>query len=757
MGILLICGALFFTYIFASDSVFLGLHRLLRKDKAVSSQELFWLTRGAGPVVISWLTYNLFLFSPHQPPGYYLGIIGSCFVLTCLLARHELPVLFEAYAKCGRQLSRLTALRSWSLLLLICIGGSCLFILLIGIGFPIVGHDSLVHAIDARIMRQDMSLQHYLAHTEPDPYTGYLPVAYQLPFLQTLYLWFSLVVGGPHLDLVIRTVSPLFGLHCLLLLGVLVRRHASLHAALWAVFLLAVTPLFLLMSYDNAQDTPRYYFALIALLWFAKLIEAGSTAQLSLKLIVGMFAGFAIYSHLLGAPAVSAGLLGLVFCRKQAFLKNLLSVLLISVVAVLTSASYHYLASPSVQAKLTRTFRWSFVEEWTTLFKSAQQGVIAPDQRSQKPLSAQPEGGLPSAISGGRPHQPPPGAPPHGSPPTTKNTPSKPSPPPVIKSRGQGNTPLEQFLLGRLQMFTGIESFGFLFFVFWVGLLAWLRRSAPGAPFELLLFASALVYTVVILSGVRRLSWSNPRYIGSLIVIGAYFSGPLLARIVESAAARSKRLSRMIVLFLVIGLSFPAVLVTTVRGAKVGITNTGTFYTDVRSLRWLDSLRSDPITALSSFWRNYVGIRQTIHYALASEADKLKHAHDYFAAIQYFNTSTPADACALVFREGRYFYYAQRRGVAIADRSLYGTKRNSAAAIVRLFAAQGITHILIDSFLETSFFYPMFRLNEILSDPTFSECVYEFKSARVYRLRLPSNPATSDTLRAEPDVPPFGE
>ena len=743
MWLLLIGGALFFTYIFASDSIFLGLRRLLRKDNSVSSRELFWLTRGVGPVVISWLTYNLFLFSPHQSPGYYLGLVGGFFVLMFMVSRHELPALLQAYREFAHQLYRLTTLRSWSLLLLVCIVASCLFILLIGVGFPIVGHDSLVHAIDARIMRQDMSLQHYLAHTEPDPYTGYLPVAYQLPFLQTLYLWFSLVVGDWRLDLLIRTVSPLFGLHCLLLLGVLVRRHASLHAALWAVFLLAVTPLFLLMSYDNAQDTPRYYFALIALLWFAKLIEAGSTAQLSLKLIVGTFAGFAIYSHLLGAPAVSAGLLGLLLCRKQAFLKNLLSVLLVSVVAVLTSASYHYLASPSVQAKLTRTFRWSFVEEWTTLFKAAQQGVVAPDDpHQQQPYASQ---------------LAPPASAPHGSAPAAQQITSPPSPPPMVKSRGQGHTPLEQFLLGRLQMFTGIESFGFLFFVFWAGLFVWLRRSAQRTPFELLLFASALVYTLIVLSGVRRLSWSNPRYIGSLIVIGAYFSGPLLARIVESAAARSKRLSRMIVLFLVIGLSFPAVLVTTVRGAKVGITNTGTFYTDVRSLRWLDSLRSDPITALSSFWRNYVGIRQTIHYALASEADKLKHAHDYFAAIQYFNTSTPADACALVFREGRYFYYAQRRGVAIADRSLYGTKRNSAAAIVRLFAAQGITHILIDSFLETSFFYPMFRLNEILSDPTFSECVYEFKSARVYRLRLPSNPATSDTLRAEPDVPPFGE
>jgi hypothetical protein len=265
------------------------------------------------------------------------------------------------------------------------------------------------------------------------------------------------------------------------------------------------------------------------------------------------------------------------------------------------------------------------------------------------------------------------------------------------------------------------------------------------------------VYTIVVLSGVRRISWSNPRYIGSLIVIGAYFAGPLLAHIAESISVRSKRLSRTIVLFFIVALSFPALLATTVRGAKVGITNTGTFYADARSFRWLDSLRADPITALSYFWQNYVGIRQTIRYALASETDKLKHAHDYFAAIQYFNTSTPADACALVLREGRYFYYAQRRGVARADLSLYGAKRKSAEKIVQMFAAQGVSHILIDSFLETSFFYPMYRLEEIFSNPTLSECVYEFKSARVYRLRLPSTHATRDTPRAPPQETLVGE
>ncbi|MGE0679739.1 MAG: glycosyltransferase family 39 protein [Candidatus Binatia bacterium] len=700
--------ALLCTYVIASDFVFLGLSRLLKKDRVLSAQELFFFTRGVGPLVISWLMYNLFLFSPRQPPGYYVGVIGGLFVALFVWARRETPHLFAAYAACGQSLRRLAALRSFSLFLLACTTLICLFILFIGIAFPIVGHDSLVLAIEARIMRQDLSLEHFLNRVEPDSRSGYLPMSFQAPFLQMLYVWFSLVAGVKQMDILTRTVSPVFGLHCLILVGYLTRRRASLSSALWTMFLLAVTPLFLLMSYDNAQDTPRYYFALLALIWFAKLLEAQSVISLSWATVVGFFAGGAVYSHLLGAPAVAVGTLWVLYAGRASWRRSLTSVTLIVMMTVLVGTGYHYLASVPVREKLVNSLNLSrSASEWTALAKSVmEQGG---DQRDSTP------DGLDTAEE------------------VVRNDAFQ----TLTEVRGQGRTPLQQFLFGRLQMFTGIEYFGFLFFLLCLASFAWVRKSSGRVTLDKLLFATTIAYCIVVLSGVRVLSWSNPRYIGSLMVIGAYFSGPLLAHWAESIL-RWKGWTRRVVVVLLIGfLSFPALLVTTIRGAKIGITNTGEFYSDFRSFRWLEAFLAEPGGAIRNFWQEYVGIRKTIRYAWASDEEKLKHAHDYLAAILYFNTHAPRDARALVLRDGRYFYYAQRYGIHEYDRRLrQGKPPRNVDESVELFASLGITHVLIDQFLETSPTYTLYRLGGMLRNPEISELVYEFGYARVYRLKM---------------------
>jgi 4-amino-4-deoxy-L-arabinose transferase-like glycosyltransferase len=691
----LIIIALLSTYIISSDLAFMGLSRLINREKqVVPPLELFSLTRGIGPIMISWLMYNLFLFSPQQPPGYYIAlIVGFCAVLL-VWSRHQAPLLFEAYAAFWQSLRRLASLRSLSLILLICTLLSVLFIFIIGIAFPIVGHDSLVFATEAKIMRQDMSLEHFLARVEPDARTGFLPVSFQPPFLPMLYVWFSLIAGIGQMDILARTVSPVFGLYCLMLVGYLVRRHASLPAALWSIFLLAVTPLFLWMGYDNAQDTPRYYFLMLALYWFAKLLDAQTNIPSRMTLVVGLFAGFAVYSHLLGAPAVAAGILALLFLRRWNWRERLVRATAIVLTVILVGAGYHYLASAPLRAKFFGTISLDRpISEWTALAKSI---VVQTDGQEGTDEARQA----------------------------------------IFERRGHGGAPLRQFLLGRLQMFTGIEYFGFLFFCFWLAVFAWLRKSSKKTTFDKLLVLAAVIYCVVVLSGVRTNSWSNPRYVGSLLLIGAYFSGSLLARCSESAAQRPRWSRRIALICLILFLSFPALLVTTIRGAKVGITNKGNFYTHFRSLLWVEAFMEEPGKALNSFWQEYVGIRKTIRYAWASDEEKLKHSHDYLAAVLYFNLHAPADARALVFRDGRYFYYAKRYGIPFYDSRLRREEPpGNVEEVLRRFASSGITHILTDKLLERLPQYDYFQLGDLLPDPEISELIYEFGGARVYRLK----------------------
>lgn len=717
--------ALLCTYIISSDLVFIGLSRFLnKKERIVPPLELFYLTRGVGPIVISWLMYNLFLFTPRQPPGYYIGVIAGLFAVTFAWSRKEVPFLFEAYLAFWQSTRRLFSLRSLSLMLLLCTILSVLFISFIGITFPIVGHDSLIFATEARIMRQDMSMEHYLANVEPDKESGYIPVSFQPPFLQMLYVWFSLIAGVDQMDLLARTVSPVFGLHCLLLVGYLMRRRTSLPAALWSMFLLAVTPLFLWMGYDNAQDTPRYYFLMLALIWFVKLVDTQTKIPWRLTVAVGFFAGFAVYSHMLGAPAVAAGIIGVLFLRQASWRERLALAAVISLTVILAGVGYHYISSTPLRATFLRTLSLNRAfSEWTSLAKSAVEGNAERDKSI-------------SELSGT-----------NGIKPAGKANQA------VIKNRGQGETPLQQFLFGRLQMFTGIEYFGFLFFWFWSAAFAWLFRPSKRAIFDKLLFIAAVVYCVVVLSGVRSLSWSNPRYIGSLLLIGSCFSGPLLAHCAESAA-RLPRWSRRTILFCLIGsLSFPALLVTTIRGAKVGITNTGDFYTNFRSLRWVDAFVAEPWGALNYFCQEYVGIRKTLRYAWASNEEKLMHSHDYLAAVLFFNAHAPADARALVFRDGRYFYYAQRYGIPVHDRRLRRGKRPSnAGEALRLFASLGITHVLTDKFLETLPQYSMYQLGKLLPNPETSELIYQFGSAKVYRLKTVEDRKSKARSHGPPDT-----
>ncbi len=700
--------ALLSTYIISSDIVFMGLSRFLnRKERIVQPIELFFFTRGVGPIVISWLMYNLFLFSPRQPPGYYIAVIVGLSTVLLAWSRHEASLLFEAYTAFWQSVRRLASLRPLLLMLLLCTSLSVLFIFFIGISFPIVGHDSLVFATEARIMHQEMSLEHFLARVEPDARTGFLPVSFQPPFLPMLYVWFSLIAGFEQMDLLARTASPVFGLYCLIIVGYLVRRYASLPAAIWSVFLLAVTPLFLWMGYDNAQDTPRYCFLILALCWFAKLVDAQNKTLSRLTLVVGFFAGFAVYSHLLGAPAVAAGILALLFLRRWNWREHLVRVTAIVLTVVLAGAGYHYLASPPLRANFLRTISLSRpLSEWMALAISIVQGSADRQESMSATPGADGQKGTDEARQA------------------------------LTKKRGQGKTPIQKFLFGRLQMFTGLEYFGFLFFCFWLAAFGWLRKSRNKETFDKLLFTAAIVYCVVVLSGVRTLSWSNPRYIGSLLLIGAYFSGPLLDRCAEYTI-RWPKWSRCIALIcLIASLSFPALLVTTIRGAKVGITNKGNFYTNFRSLRWVEAFIEEPGGALDRFWQEYVGIRKTIRYAWASDEEKLKHSHDYLAAVLFFNEHSPVDARALVFRDGRYFYYSQRFGLSVRDRRLRGEKRpGNVEEALRRFASLGVTYVLIDKLMEASPQYDFFKLGDLLPNPEMSELIYEFGGAKVYWLK----------------------
>jgi hypothetical protein len=277
-------------------------------------------------------------------------------------------------------------------------------------------------------------------------------------------------------------------------------------------------------------------------------------------------------------------------------------------------------------------------------------------------------------------------------------------------------------------------------------MIHWLRQPRK-TTLDKIMFTAAMICTVLVLSDFRKMASSNPRYIATILPNACYFAAMVIASIRHSRRWRKSFAMRSLIagmlMAVVIG---PLVATSVVRGAKVGLTNPGDLYEAVHSTNWIGSALRDPVTSIKIFWERYIGIRETLAQFGASDAVKLEHTHDSFAAINYMRTSTPPAAAALVFRATRYFYYAERRGISYTDPRMEEFSNISGTdEACRFLAGFGIDHVLMDSYYST---YPMYtdtRLFDILSDPARSTKVYEYGSAQVYKLHCLEGTTTSAT------------
>jgi hypothetical protein len=282
--------------------------------------------------------------------------------------------------------------------------------------------------------------------------------------------------------------------------------------------------------------------------------------------------------------------------------------------------------------------------------------------------------------------------------------------------------------------FTGIEWFGALFWLLVVSVVRWMRRRDK-TPLECIMVLTAVGYCGVIMSGVRALSWSNPRYAGTLAPVLAYFAA--LFAMAPGPADGHRRRGALPPALLLAVLLLPLAVVTLVRGAKVGITNPGDFYARLHSTEWIRLALADPVHAADTVRQRYLGFLRTVRHAASSDQEKVLHSHDYFRAVDYMNCCTPADSRALVIgRETYYFYYAQRRGASLHDpqlRPFFGAR--DAREACGVLAAHTVTHVLLDAYHHVNPLYAGTFLATILDDAALAEPVHEFGTARVYHLR----------------------
>ncbi len=131
-----------------------------------------------------------------------------------------------------------------------------------------------------------------------------------------------------------------------------------------------------------------------------------------------------------------------------------------------------------------------------------------------------------------------------------------------------------------------------------------------------------------------------------------------------------------------------------------------------------------------------MGIRKTVEFFGADERTKLKNAHDYFSAVDYMRSNTEAGAAALVFRDTRYHYYAERRGYVWFHPDMLGFRKAENAEQMHTFLqSKNVTHVLIDSFSEGQQGFRDYQIGPMLDDRNLTDLVHRTGSARVYALR----------------------
>ena len=676
------------TYWVASDLLSLLMLRIWQPRDASAGRDVFFLTRGLGPVAISWLLYHLVLFFPHRPGGFYVSAIAAVFAGVLFLGWRQLPLLADTYRGLARAIRRCWPPPPLAAGLFCVIAGIAVFILVIGVAFPIVDGDALGFAVEARLIYRDLSFAHYPT-LSADAQTGYYYDTFQVPCLQMLSVWFYLLAGTSRVDVLPRTVAPMYAMYCVLLLGrVLWRRSRDVRAALWGGLALIAVPVFAAESYLNGQDAHRIYFSFCAVVLLETLLAARTVRQ---ALLLAVFLGLTIYSHFFGLLTLLAALLLYLWLAEERAGRKMATAALIAVTALFVGAAHHY-ARPAVAQRVLWQFPAlaRYLDAVLTRLGMARVAAV-PDLQSVYDWMA--------------------------------------------ARRGQESW-VQHLVFGKLQALTGFEWFGLSVWVFLGAVWLWVRQPQR-VRLDRIVLGTAVVYAAVVLSDVRVMATSNPRYIGTALPLCAYFTGLEAPTILRAAQRRWGAAGhRLAALLAVSVLVLPLVATTAVRGAKVGITNPGNVLEKLHSVGWVGAVVRHPLTAVQTLWEHYLGIRDTMQYLAASDDTKLRHAHNIFATVQYMNASTPPDATALVFRVTPYFYYARRKGVSYIDPRMeaFAQLRDTGQACSFL-TALGIDHVLIDSYYKT---YPLYKdtsLQVMLADPRLSTMVYEYGSAQVYKLQ----------------------
>lgn len=613
---------------------------LIRQRGKISLTEINILGLGLGPILISLILYFLFLFFPNKAGLFYVSIVGFIFLLILIISRNKfLENLRDLSSFFIGLKEKIRSAEKDFLIMAVLAIAIVIYIFVQGVAFPIVSHDGCVYAYYGRQLYEQKNLDNY-PMTGPDEQTGaFLRVSHP-PGLPLLYTWFFLVQGDTQSDILLRTVSPMYAFFLIILLWIVLKRRAGKYCGIFGVLLMLSAPVFVFQSYANSIDPMRLFFIFSSFVFLAWLLELES---INVALLVAILTGLAMYMHVTGVLILTVVIFLYLLFSKENLKKRVGIVLTIGVIAILIGGIHYGINYQKFN---------NFLGPKTYSF---------PDIITEK-LSYSSD---------------------------------------TLSLRGQeGAVQIFKFvfpkdlILGRLQIFSRPELFGFAYFIFLFAVFFWFRYLRKEKIDLVILFGVIFCAIPIIWK-----FYPNWRYIFTVYPLVIYFDGLVLGKIYMRL--KERKFEKKIL----VPLGFMVLLTIVVFFAPSS--------TAGRKL-----LRSDQIKYLISSKQNQERILRP----------------GLFAAIDYINRQTAENSIVLTFDKARYFYYAERKGIlwgSLEMKNFYtlGAKETAYEYLQRM----DIDFVLIvlqnqDTYFEKS------KLRDILEDKELSKLIFEEKDTKVYQL-----------------------
>lgn len=319
----------------------------LNKRKIHSNLELFLYSLGLGPVFTSLLLYYILLFSPHKSYLFYLLFIFGIYLFLSFLGRKYFSILFidiikkiKNSKKIFKNLNRYHQIEFilFSSLIIFLLASFLFLYFTNTLHTPLDGTDALRYGTLGKIFFMEKSLEY--KWIIPYPKTGFRFGTHSAPSFPLLLTWEKIMDSFLNVDkdTYYKSLSTYYAL---LILSVLVfwLSRKSKYLALLGIFALLSGFTFFQTLITQHLDSYRIFFLIISWIYLAYAVEKKDFLSF---VLLGIFSGFAAFSHTIGAIIATFNCLAL-FIFMKGNLKNKLSRTSFIIILVIIFGWFHYI------------------------------------------------------------------------------------------------------------------------------------------------------------------------------------------------------------------------------------------------------------------------------------------------------------------------------------------------------------------------------------------------------------------------------